>query len=120
MILFRGPAINAGFPDGWYNIEASSRRRKAMSCAALADANAAMVWLRPIVDGCEVKVDGKDEAVRLRQRLVRLGVHCTFPIPTWQGAQFVLHASYPPGTSYTEFERLVLGIDGVQLMRNKP
>ena len=89
-----------------------------MSSAVSADAvpDAVNVWLRPTTGGCEVKVDGKDEAIQLRQRLVRFGVHCTFPIPTWKRSEYVLHVTYTDGIGCSEVERVIAGLDGYRIV----
>jgi hypothetical protein len=58
-------------------------------------------------DCCVVTVDGKDDAVQLRQRLVRQGIVCTFPMPTWHRSKFTFRAKYPAGMGHAEFDQMV-------------
>jgi len=46
----------------------------------------------PGADECCIVVDGKDQAISLRQELVRRRIACTFPAPTWQRAKYTFRA----------------------------
>ena len=73
------------------------------------------MWVRPIDGGAELQVDGKEESIRVRQLLVRLGVHCTFPLPLWRRSRYSFFATYPRGVTHAEFEGIVSVLSGVQL-----
>jgi len=65
------------------------------------------VSLQPSGDCCVVTVDGKDESVELRRRLVRRGIACTFPSPTWKRSTYTFCAKYPEGMSHDELAETV-------------
>lgn len=54
-----------------------------------------------------ITLEGKDGAIRLRQQLVRRGIHCSFPAPTWQGANYQFYAKRPAGLSGEAIEAMI-------------
>jgi hypothetical protein len=63
---------------------------------------------------CVVTVDGKEEAVALRNKLVRRGIVCTFSYPTWRHSLHAFHATYPPGMSHATFAQLIHDLSRMQ------
>ena len=61
----------------------------------------------------------KDEAIRVRQLLVRRGLHCTFPAPLWKKSRHVFHAVLDEATPLSELERIVSALEGVELQRDR-
>jgi hypothetical protein len=54
-----------------------------------------------------ITLEGKDAAIGLRQWLVRRGIHCSFPAPTWQGANYQFFAKRPAGLSGEALEAMI-------------
>lgn len=71
------------------------------------------VSLQPSGERCVVTVNGKEESVELRRRLVRRGTACTFPMPTWKGSTYTFYARYPEGMSYDDFEEVVHEVSSI-------
>lgn len=80
-----------------------------MSCVVFTDRQSKLadVTIRPIDDVSAITVEPKDAAVSLRQQLVRRGIACSFPMPTWERAQFEFHAKRPAGMSHAQLEELI-------------
>lgn len=88
-----------------------------MSCAVLSDCHSKCVEvaIRPFDGVCAVTLESKDAAVSLRQQLVRRGIRCTFPMPTWEHSKFEFHAKHPPGMSYPQLEELIHSLTAEQM-----
>lgn len=86
-----------------------------MSCAVLSDhhAKCVEVTIRPVDEVCAVTIEPKCAAVSLRQQLVRRGITCSFPMPTWERAKFEFHAKCPAGMSFAQLEELINSLTGV-------
>jgi hypothetical protein len=61
-------------------------------------------------DQCIVTVDGKSNAVNVRQQLVRHRIHCTFPVPTWKRSTFVIRGTRPQTMSQETFAEVLDGL----------
>ena len=73
------------------------------------------VWLRPIGNGCKVRVEGRDNADRVRSQLPPT-VTATEPQPVAGSPCCVFRVTYGPGMSHAAFEQLVTAIPGASLM----
>jgi hypothetical protein len=80
-----------------------------MALSALLErpAESCNVFVHPSGDLSAITLEGKDAAIRLRQQLVRRGIHCSFPAPTWQGANYQFYAKHPAGLSGEALEAII-------------
>jgi len=54
-----------------------------------------------------ITVEGKEAAIALRQKLVRRGISCSFPVPTWERSTYEFRAKCPSGMSHAVLFELV-------------
>ena len=75
------------------------------------------VWIRPKGDFCQVRVDGRDNAETLLNRLSQSFVFKTFdPMREEEGAACSFLVPYNPPLSPSSFRKLLAAIPEVRLM----
>jgi hypothetical protein len=76
------------------------------------------VWIRPDGDFCHVRVDGRDNALRLLTGLSQAFVFKTFDPMTQEDESACCHflVPYNPPLSRSSFVKMLLAMPGVRLM----
>jgi hypothetical protein len=74
------------------------------------------VWLRPSGESCKVRVEGRENACRLREQLGEHGLVCTEVMPVGDGTYCLFRVNYTPDVNHAALERLIAALSGVRLM----